>query len=114
MPAGISPELHLAFQGQLDFPRRHDPLFNDSVRDDDSFSAVEEIEHAVLNPLKSYAQLVNSSLEEIGFRPPQLMAELLQALQTHTTFVLRLGRNCPKPVEEGNGSIFGPEQNDLG
>ena len=56
------------------------PLFHKSVCQDSGNFAVKKIQDAIIDSCPPDTQLINAISQEIGFRPPQFMTKLSQAL----------------------------------
>lgn len=67
---------------------------------------MEEIQKAIMHPLKTCPQFVNLVPEQIGFRPSQRMPFLLQAFNFGQTLQLSFDGNVIQPFQHRNGSVF--------
>ena len=70
-------ELAFSFQGKVNFLRRHNPLFNDAVRNYDRLATSEKVEHPVIDSLKAHPKFVNAVPQEISLWSPQFVTKLL-------------------------------------
>ena len=61
--------------------------------------AVEEIEHAVIDPLEANAKLIDSISKDVRLGPSKLMAKVFEPLEPREALVLCLGRQPIKPGE---------------
>src|SRR5258705_7809011 len=69
-------ESPFALDRTLDFLRRNQSLFDYSVGNHCSDCPMEEIQHSIINPLQTGTELVDGVAQEVGLRPPQLVAQL--------------------------------------
>lgn len=100
VPLRVRVELLLARDGTLDFLRRNYPLFDKAVRDYCRDCPMEEIQDSVMHSLEAYTEFVNAVAQEIGFGPPQFVAQFPQSLQSEIAFILCLRRQLAEPVQK--------------
>jgi hypothetical protein len=82
-------KLSFSFEGFLNFLWRHRCLFNETVREDSSSSAMKEIQHSIIHMLQSDPKLINAITQKVGFRPPEFVAQFLKPLNPDRAFVER-------------------------
>src|SRR5258708_13964039 len=68
-------ESPFALDRTLDFLRRNYSLFDYSVGNHCSDCPIEEIQHSIVDPVQTGTELVDAIAQEVGLRPPQLVAQ---------------------------------------
>ena len=66
---------------QIDLFGRNHPFLGDPVRDHRLSLAVKEVEDAVVDPLKSDAELINAVSQKIGLGSAQLVSQVFEPLE---------------------------------
>ena len=82
MSLGILREFVLSLKGQFEIPLGNRPFLGQTMRDNSGISAMEEVEHAVIDPVELEPQLVQSVSQVLRGGPTELMSLLFKELQS--------------------------------
>jgi len=70
----ISSKALFPFHGNINLLSRHDPLFDEAVRNNRRQVAMEEVENAVVHSANAGTELVDTVAKIIGLRPAELVS----------------------------------------
>ena len=75
--------------------------------------SVKKVQDSVVNAMKVNPEFVNAIAQKIGLRPPQLVAQFTQPLNSQETLVLSLRRQPTEPRQEWARSVLLLVKDDL-
>ena len=114
MEVGVILVVSLSLQGNLDGGDGHLILFRQCVSEYRCGPAVKEVQNPIVHVLKPDAQFMDSLTEKVCFRPPKLMPQLCQPLNSDRALVLRLRGQTVEPLKNRHASIGLAVKNNLG